>query len=330
MAARVNHITVRPLSEALLEYIDAKQLWTPNEFAVEALRSLSIGVLPQMYTTIIRFLLEHLDKQPADATVKKRNMVQCIQEIMPKSIVQQMAEVLSCLIRQISSKDASIDPDLAETTIAALAQIASKQADPVHRLDTIREILLEMSTPGLTHESKIHLCTAVLGVLENVKKLPADKNFPPYLIEELCLASQDSDPEVRRFLLLALLGLMDRTELLKRMNGNIRPAPAFPNSQEKHLIQIQSSILAQAQMANNLPLHIQLLYEVQAKLLEELPGVGSITTILPNLFCLQEAQRDSDQTSTSGMAQNLVLAVLAKLARERELLTLTEIGRAHV
>lgn len=313
MAARVNHITVRPLCESLLDYLDKRNLWVPNHFAIEALKSLSIGVLPQLYSTIIRFLLEHLDHQKSEDVDTKTSIVQCVQQILPNSITQQMPEVLSSMIRQISLPGENNVP-LANAAVSCIANASEKQTDLIHQLDAMNEILSHLYSSGISNASKIALCQAVLQITEKLKRLSRDKNYPPSVIERLCVALLDKSSEVRQYLLICLIRLLKETDLLKRMKGTSKNSNSafLQNQYENSLSQIHSSLLSQAKRSNNKPLHYRLIFEVHEQLLNQLQFQG-VVALLPNLFHLQELKDSNMKNLVSIHA--LILILLSKVAQ---------------
>ena len=310
MAARLNHITVRPLCESLLEYLDSRKLWEPNHFAIEALKSLSIGVLPQLYSTIVRFLLEHLDKQPAENWSTKKNMVQCVQQVMPQTITQQMPEVLSCMINQVITQG-DAGGELAQAAVTCIVYIVEKQTDPLHQLEAISEILPRLYSSPISVKSKISLCEAILSSIDTLRALPEDKKYPPVIIERMSVAGLDKEAVVREQLLVCLIRLLKQTDLLQRM-GNKSKNSAFvmQHQYEIYLTQIHSSLLSQTLRADNTALHYRLIFEVHALLLDALQCTG-IVSLLPNLFHIQEPTEEQQQ---SAEVQTLVAALLAKVA----------------
>ena len=311
MAARANHITVRPLCESLLEYLDRKNLWVPNLFAIEALKSLSIGVLPQLYSTIIRFLLEHLDRKPVENIAVRTSIVQCVQQILPNSITQQMPEVLSSMIRQISLPGDN-NKALADAAVSCIATASEKQTDLINQLEAMHEILSHIYSSGISNSSKISLCNAVLQITEKLKPLSRDKNYPPNVMERLCVALLDKNADIRQNLLICLLRILNQTDLLKRMKETSKSTTFLQQQYEIFLSQIHSSLLSQSKRKNNKPNHFRLIFEVHEKLLEGLQYKG-VVALLPNLFHLQEI-KDSNLKKNLYSIHALILVLLAKVA----------------
>ena len=316
MAARVNHITVRPLCESMLDYLDEKKLWEPNDFAIEAIKSLSIGVPPQLNSTIIRFLLEHLDKKGANEVSIKTNIVDCIEKIMPQSISQQVSEVLSSIVRQMIVPEGKIDGKLSKACISCISTITDRQVDALHQLDVASDILQYFSN-SISDYSKMALCEVILNITEKMKPLQKETAYPPSFIERLCSAGLDSNPDVRKDLLTSLHRVLRQTDILQRISKNVANVntSTFKYPYEIYISQILSALLSHVQKENNSPKHYHLIFQIYQFLIRKLGLVGTIA-IIPQIFYIQAGKYTNSQGPSAHM---LVLGLFCKIADLRGL-----------
>jgi len=316
MGARVNNITIRPLCESILAYMDGRNLWD-RDFSFQAFKALSLGVQPQLYSTIIRFLLEHLDRQIVHET-DKPHVIKCIENILPQNIAQPMAEVLSCLVRQLThvSNDGE-NAALASAIISCIGSLGKAYSDPLQRIEAMNYILGFVSDK-YSPKSKLDLSMAILKIAEFVKPLPMSKAYPPSFIAKLALACCDTDPKIRLMMQMAIVQLLKNSDLLSRISTVLRTQSrnsgnfVAVNPYETFLHQIHSSLSSHSEMENNTPPHFVVIFETHMILLEKLQ-VDEVVYLVPSLFLLQSnlAEKNSLQ-SVSG--HSLIAALLLKIA----------------
>ena len=130
-----------------------------------------------MHQTVIRYLLQHLEKVGVKEASTKTKIINCIIYITPSTINQPMVEILAVLLSNLSS-NLMIDKDQGfESAVKkCISKIADSISDPLQRIDAVSYFISRM------HESnslnfKLVISKIVLSIAEQFKPLSSKQTI---------------------------------------------------------------------------------------------------------------------------------------------------------